>query len=92
MSKLKLYLDGAELNQMIEASKDNNIAGFTTNPTLMKKSGITDYETFAKEVIKKIPDKPVSFEVFSDELSEMEREARIINSWGGNDFINQYTF
>ena len=87
MSKLKLYLDGAELNQMIEASKDKNIAGFTTNPTLMKKSGITDYETFAKEVIEKIPDKPVSFEVFSDELSEMEREARIINSWGGNTYI-----
>tara|TARA_B100001989_G_C24547593_1_gene472013 strand:+ start:782 stop:1486 length:705 start_codon:yes stop_codon:yes gene_type:complete len=87
MSKLKLYLDGAELNQMIDASKDNNIAGFTTNPTLMKKSGITDYETFAKEVIEKIPDKPVSFEVFSDELSEMEREARIINSWGGNTYI-----
>ena len=53
MSKLKLYLDGAELNQMIDASKDNNIAGFTTNPTLMKKSGITDYETFAKRLLKK---------------------------------------
>ena len=87
MSKLKIYLDGAELNQMIEASKDSKIAGFTTNPTLMKKSGISDYEAFAREVIEKIPDKPVSFEVFSDELNEMEKEARIINSWGGNTYI-----
>ena len=87
MSKLKIYLDGAELNQMIEASKDSKIAGFTANPTLRKKSGISDYEAFAREVIEKIPDKPVSFEVFSDELNEMEKEARIINSWGGNTYI-----
>ena len=87
MLKIKLYLDGAELSEMIKASKDEKIKGFTTNPTLMKKSGIKDYESFAKEVIANIPDKPISFEVFSDEMNEMEKEARVINSWGGNTFI-----
>ena len=68
---------------MVESSKDNNIQGFTTNPTLMKKSGVEDYESFAKEVIKSIPDKPISFEVFSDEIHEMQKEAQVISSWGG---------
>ena len=87
MSKLKLFLDGAELNQMIESSKDNNIQGFTTNPTLMKKSGVEDYESFAKEVIKSIPNKPISFEVFSDEIYEMQKEAQVISSWGGLTYV-----
>ena len=87
MSKLKLFLDGAELNQMIESSKSNNIEGFTTNPTLMRKSGVKDYESFAKEVIKNIPNKPISFEVFSDEIDEMYKEAQVIKSWGGFTYI-----
>ena len=87
MLKIKLFMDGAELNQMIEGSKDSKIQGFTTNPTLMKKAGIVNYEKFAREVILSIPNKPISFEVFSDDLQNMEREARIINSWGGNTYI-----
>lgn len=81
---LSLYQDGADLNDMVKAAKDPMVSGFTTNPTLMAKAGITDYEKFAKSVIEAIPDKPISFEVFSDDFNEMEREARIIKSWGGN--------
>jgi len=87
MLNIKLFLDGAELDKMVEASRDPKIQGFTTNPTLMKKSGIRDYKAFAKDVIANIPDKPVSFEVFSDDIESMEKEARVINSWGGNTYI-----
>jgi len=87
MLKIKLFMDGADLNQMLEGAKDPKIQGFTTNPTLMKKAGITNYEKFAKEVITAILNKPISFEVFSDDLKNMEHEARIINSWGGNTHI-----
>lgn len=85
--KIKLFMDGADINEMVKNAADPKIQGFTTNPTLMNKAGVKDYEKFAREVIAKIPNKPVSFEVFSDELSEMEEEARIINSWGGNTYI-----
>lgn len=87
MLNIKLYMDGAEIEQIVSAAYDDKIQGFTTNPTLMKKAGITDYQKFAQEVIAKVPHKPISFEVFSDDLVNMEREARIINSWGGNTFI-----
>lgn len=80
-------MDGANLDQIVEGAKRQEIKGFTTNPTLMRKAGIDDYAAFAQEVIAKVPDKPVSFEVFSDDLENMEREARIINGWGGNTFI-----
>lgn len=82
--KIKIFADGADLKTMIEQYKGGIIQGFTTNPTLMRKNGISDYETFAKEVLKNIPDKPISFEVFSDEFDEMERQARKIASWGKN--------
>lgn len=82
--KIKIFADGADLKTMIEQNKGGIVKGFTTNPTLMKKNGINDYEPFAKEVLKNIKDKPISFEVFSDEFGEMERQAKKISSWGSN--------
>lgn len=86
--RIKLFLDGAELSTMREAVRTNPlIKGFTTNPTLMRKAGITDYAAFAKEAIRAAGDLPISFEVFSDEFDQMEREARVIGSWGGNTYV-----
>ena len=82
--KIKIFADGADIKAMVEAYKEGIVKGFTTNPTLMKKNGISDYEGFAKEVLKNIPDRPISFEVFSDEFDEMERQAKEIASWGKN--------
>ncbi len=82
--KVKLYSDGANINDMLAAHKAGVVDGFTTNPTLMRKAGISDYESFAKEVLKAITDRPISFEVFSDDIESMEREARKIWSWGKN--------
>tara|TARA_B100001250_G_scaffold414170_1_gene451039 strand:+ start:458 stop:1183 length:726 start_codon:yes stop_codon:yes gene_type:complete len=82
--KLKLFADGADLNSMLTLYNNPNIKGFTTNPTLMKKVGITDYEKFAKLVISSIPDRPVSFEVFADDLPNMLAQAKLISSWGSN--------
>jgi transaldolase len=84
---IKLFQDGADLNAMIAAKKSGRVAGFTTNPTLMRKAGITDYKSFALKVIEAIPDFPISFEVFSDDFETMEREAREIASWGGDTFV-----
>ncbi len=85
--KVKIYADGADKDGMVALAKEKHIKGFTTNPTLMRKAGVTDYAAFAKEVVKAIPDKSISFEVFSDDFAEMERQARIIHSWGKNVFI-----
>jgi transaldolase len=85
--RIKLYADGADLNGMIEEYKKGIASGFTTNPTLMKKAGVKSYEEFAKAALKAIPDLPISFEVFSDDLPGMEREARKIGSWGNNVYI-----
>lgn len=82
--RIKLFADGADLSAMKEAYREGVVKGFTTNPTLMKKAGITNYEAFAKAVLSEIPDLPISFEVFSDEFEAMEREARKIASWGPN--------
>ena len=82
--KIKIFADGADIKTMIEQYKSGIVHGFTTNPTLMQKNGISDYESFAKEVLKNITDKPISFEVFSDEFDDMERQAREIASWGKN--------
>jgi len=65
----------------------DKVQGFTTNPTLMRKAGVTDYAAFCKEVLRVVPDKPVSFEVFADDFSEMERQARLISSWGNNVYV-----
>ena len=82
--KVKLFADGADLDSMLTLYKDPNIKGFTTNPTLMKKVGIKDYEKFARQVLKAIPDRPVSFEVFADDLTDMLAQAKVIASWGSN--------
>ena len=82
--KIKLFADGANLGEMIAMYRDPRIVGFTTNPTLMRKAGISDYAAFARDVLHAIPDRPVSFEVFADELDEMEAQARVIAAWGAN--------
>lgn len=82
--KIKIFADGADIEIMKKAYKAGVVKGFTTNPTLMRKAGINDYELFARSVLKEITDLPISFEVFSDEFEEMEREARKIAKWGAN--------
>jgi transaldolase len=82
--KVKIYADGADRATMLEMSANPLIAGFTTNPTLMRKSGVADYKAFAKEILQQIPDRPVSFEVCADDFGEMERQAAEITSWGEN--------
>src|SRR5207244_3280824 len=77
----------ADYDGMIEMYRNPLIKGFTTNPTLMRKAGITDYCAFARKVLRAIPDRPVSFEVFADEFDEMERQAREIASWGENVYV-----
>ena len=85
--RIKLFSDGADLSGMIEEYKKGIASGFTTNPTLMKKAGVKSYEEFAKAALRAIPDLPISFEVFSDDLHGMEREARKIDSWSNNVYI-----
>ena len=82
--KIKLFADGADLAGMKEMYANPVIKGFTTNPTLMRKAGVQDYKTFARQVLEAIPDRPISFEVFADEFDEMERQALEIASWGKN--------
>jgi transaldolase len=85
--KVKLFADGADKKGMLEMYERPWIAGFTTNPTLMRKAGVTDYRAFAREVLDAIPDRPISFEVFSDEFDDMERQAREIAGWGKNVYV-----
>ena len=85
--KVKLFADGADLTGMLEMYKKPYIQGLTTNPTLMRKAGITDYRKFALEVLTHIKTKPISFEVFSDDLEEMERQALEISTWGTNVYV-----
>lgn len=82
--KVKLFADGADLSGIQEMAANPAISGFTTNPTLMRKAGVVDYKGFAKEVLKIVPNKPVSFEVFADDFPTMERQAMEIASWGSN--------
>ena len=84
---VKIFADGADLSGMLELYRQPHIKGFTTNPTLMRKAGITDYVAFACDVLRAIPDRPISFEVFSDDFSEMERQARTIARWGSNVYV-----
>ena len=81
---VKLFSDGADVADMLRVYKEGLVRGFTTNPTLMKKAGICDYQAFALEALSHITDCPISFEVFSDDFASMEREARIIHAWGPN--------
>ena len=84
---VKIFADGADLKGMLEMYEKPYIKGFTTNPTLMRKAGVTDYEAFAREVLRNIPDRPISFEVFSDNFDEMDLQARKIASWGENVYV-----
>lgn len=81
---IKLFADGAELEGIKEMYSNPDIRGFTTNPTLMRRANISDYEKFANAVLENVPDLPVSFEVFADDFDEMERQARKISGWGRN--------
>lgn len=85
--KVKIFADGADKAGMLEMHAKPYIKGLTTNPTLMKKAGITDYRAFCKDVLAVIADKPISFEVFSDDFPEMERQAMEIASWGTNVYV-----
>lgn len=84
---VKIYADGADLESMIALAEKPHIAGFTTNPTLMRKSGISDYEGFARKVLETITDRPISFEVFADDAAGMLRQARLISSWSDNVYV-----
>lgn len=81
---IKIYADGADLTGMLEEYNKGVVSGFTTNPSLMKKAGIKDYKEFAKEVVSKIDDMPVSFEVFGDDFETMKKEALKLSEYGKN--------
>jgi transaldolase len=85
--RVKIFADGADKEGMLEMYKLPYIKGFTTNPTLMRKAGIKDYRAFAKEMVRLIPDRPISFEVFSDDFREMERQAMEIAGWGPQVYV-----
>jgi transaldolase len=85
--KVKIFADGADLKGMKEAAAQPLVKGFTTNPTLMRQAGVSDYKEFAREVLKLIPDRPVSFEVFADDFPTMEAQGREIASWGDNVYV-----
>ena len=80
--KVQIFADGADKAGMVEMYKNPHVKGFTTNPSLMRKAGVANYEAFARDILKAIPDRPISFEVFADEFSEMEQQGRRIATWG----------
>jgi transaldolase len=82
--KVKLFTDGADKAQIVEMAKNRWIAGFTTNPSLLKKAGVKDYEAYARDLVAAVPDRHISFEVISDDIAEMVAQARVISSWGPN--------
>src|SRR5216117_352363 len=82
--KVKIFADGADYEGIVKLSTNPLIKGFTTNPTLMRKAGVADYEAFARKVLAAIPDRPVSFEVFADDFASMAEQARAIAAWGPN--------
>ena len=85
--KTKIFADGADIAEIANLCKNSLIRGFTTNPTLMRKAGVTNYELFSRAAIELVKDRPISLEVFSDEFDEMERQARRIASWGSNVYV-----
>jgi len=85
--KVKLFADSVDKATMLELHRNPLIQGFTTNPTLMRKAGIADYEAFARDILSEIHDRPISLEVFADDFGEMERQARLIASWGPNVYV-----
>jgi transaldolase len=87
LKTVKIFADGANLPALLELADHPHIAGFTTNPTLMRQCGVSDYEGFARKVLERITDRPISFEVFADDHDEMLRQARLIASWGSNVYV-----
>jgi transaldolase len=85
--EVKLFTDGADKAQIVEMAKQPWIRGFTTNPSLLKKAGVSDYEAYARELVAAVPDRHISFEVFSDEIAEMVAQARVIATWGDNVYV-----
>lgn len=87
MVSIKIFADGADIDEMVAAYQEGVVSGFTTNPSLMKKAGVTDYVQFAREVVTAIPDLPISFEVFGDDFDTMRQEAHRIASFGSNVYV-----
>lgn len=87
LRQIKVFADGADLRGIAELAQHPRVAGFTTNPTLMRRAGVEDYERFALEVLAVVDNKPVSFEVFSDEPPEIIRQAKLIAGWGDNVYV-----
>jgi len=87
LNRIKIFADGASLPMLRELTSNPVIAGYTTNPTLMRKAGVTDYREFARAALEIVGDKPISFEVFADDFPEMERQARTISSFGANVYV-----
>ena len=85
--RVKVYADGADKQGMLQLNANPLIKGMTTNPTLMRKAGLKDFEAFARDILQGITEKPISFEVFSDEFSEMRRQAMKIKDWGKNVYV-----
>jgi transaldolase len=85
--KIKIFADGADKAQILRSKANPIIKGFTTNPTLMRAAGVTDYEAFAREILEIVQDLPISFEVFADDFVEMERQARKIATWAENVYV-----
>jgi len=85
--KIKIFADGANITKILELAQNPFIKGFTTNPTLMFRSGVVDYEAFAREILEQVTTLPVSFEVIADDLADMSRQARRLASWGDNVFV-----
>jgi transaldolase len=85
--RIKIFADGADRDSIVQLYANPLIRGFTTNPTLMRRAGVKDYETFAREVLEVVPDRPISFEVLSDDFEEMEQQAFQISSWGNNVYV-----
>ena len=84
---VEVFADGADIEEMKAAYKNKQVDGFTTNPSLMAKAGVTDYKAFAEEAVREIPDASISFEVFADDLETMEKEAEILKQYGDNVFV-----
>lgn len=84
---MKVFADGADLDSILALAENPRIAGFTTNPTLMWKAGLTDYRDFAERLLERITTHPISFEVFADDVDEMRRQAKLIASWGNNVYV-----
>ena len=85
--KVKLFTDGADKAQIVDMAKQKWIAGFTTNPSLLKKAGVSDYAAYARDLVAAVPDRHISFEVFSDDIPEMVAQARVITGWGDNVYV-----